>query len=183
MRVSIPPNKRHWVVVGVIVLLGILFYYFGLNANIQKIQRLQQEIIAARKEYNELKAVADKYEPLTVEYNVLVREIELAKQQLPEEKHISDLLKNIELLAHHAGVRVIKFEPGALTPKGFYQELVINISLQGTYHQLGYFLDYISNLPRIVNVSLLKMNAVAGKDFTMAADLGLVTYVLAGGGK
>ena len=182
MKVFIPDNQRHWVVVGVIIVLGVLLYYFYIIPNSHKIQDWQQKIVTAKKEYDELKAVADTYEPLTEEYNALLREIEIAKQQLPGEKQVSDLLRNIELLAHYAGVKLQRFEPGALTAKGFYSELVINIGLQGTYHQLGYFLDYISNLPRIVNVSTLRMSATTGKDVTIAADLGLVTYVLVGGG-
>jgi len=37
--------------------------------------------------------------------------------------------------------------------QGFYAEVPISIKVKGGYHEMGLFLDAISRLPRIINVS------------------------------
>ena len=48
--------------------------------------------------------------------------------------------------------------------KEFYQEIPIALELEGTYHNLGSFLDRVSRIPRLVNVGNLKIKAQTQAD-------------------
>ena len=46
------------------------------------------------------------------------------------------------------------FTPGGETPQEFYAEIPISIQVRGPYHNVGYFLDQVSKLERIVTVKV-----------------------------
>ena len=48
-----------------------------------------------------------------------------------------------------------------MVTKEFYQEVPINIDVEGTYHNLGAFFDRISRLSRLVNMGTIKVTAQA----------------------
>ena len=55
---------------------------------------------------------------------------------------------------------ILGFTPQAVTKKTMYVEWPIGLKLEGTYHDLGLFLERVSKFPRIINVSNLKVKAL-----------------------
>ncbi len=47
--------------------------------------------------------------------------------------------------------------PVAAAPQDFYQELPINVEVEGNYHNLGLFLDRVSRLSRLVKIGEVKI--------------------------
>ena len=47
------------------------------------------------------------------------------------------------------------FRPQATSTRQIHAEWPISLELEGTYHNLGAFLDRVSKFPRIINVSAL----------------------------
>src|SRR5260370_35410761 len=52
------------------------------------------------------------------------------------------------------------FSPAAVGAKEFYQEVPINVSVEGTYHNLGAFCDRVSRLSRLVNLGTIKIKSM-----------------------
>ncbi|MDA8419461.1 MAG: type 4a pilus biogenesis protein PilO, partial [Desulfobacteraceae bacterium] len=73
---------------------------------------------------------------------------------------------------------ILAFVPAAEVPKDFYAEIPVSLSLSGTYHNVGYFLDTVSKLPRIVNVNKVTMTTPKLTDGEMVVEtkIDLVTY-------
>ena len=71
--------------------------------------------------------------------------------------------------------------PGApaAPPQDAYQEWPINVDLEGTYHNLGMFLDKVSRLSRLVNVGNMKIKnqATPKQGNTVAVSCVATTYV------
>ena len=63
----------------------------------------------------------------------------------------------IPLNVNVSGPDFLSFKPGKETPKDFYAEIPVDISIRGPYHNMGYFLDQISKLDRIVTISDVKL--------------------------
>ena len=74
-------------------------------------------------------------------------------------------------------------EPGpakAVAKKTLYVEWPIGLKLEGTYHDLGGFLERVSKFPRIINVGDLKVKALdkSNNGATITAELTATTFVL-----
>jgi type IV pilus assembly protein PilO len=129
-------------------------WFRPLNAEIKgkrtQLEGLQQEIQKGR-------AAERKLEQFREEVRRL--EIELAKllQVLPSKRNTEELIKRIETLTRQGDFTLRKFTPQDFIPKEFYAEWPIDISLDGTYHNLALFFDRMSRFSRIINVEALKI--------------------------
>ena len=59
----------------------------------------------------------------------------------------------------------------------FYAEVPITVSAEVDYHQLGSFFERLARLPRIVNVSDLRLTGLSRPSGSLRADMTLVTYM------
>ena len=107
--------------------------------------------------------------------------LESLRPILPEEKDVADLLRRIQTMASQSNLTIRGFRPQAITTRELHAEWPISLELEGTYHNLGLFLDRVSKFPRIINVGGL---AIAGQDrrhrpvTTIAVTCTATTFVL-----
>jgi len=71
-------------------------------------------------------------------------------KQLPNKTEVAGLLIDISQTGLASGLEFKLFQPKKESPKEFYAELPISISVVGGYHQFGEFVSGIAALPRIV---------------------------------
>ena len=72
---------------------------------------------------------------------------------------MSGLLKQISELGLKSGLEILLWKPQArkTDPQGLYVEIPVNVEVLTEYHELGVFYSHISRLPRLVNISDIKM--------------------------
>ena len=107
-------------------------------------------------------------------------ELELAKllQILPSARNTEDLIKRIETLTRQGDFSLKKFTPGEPIGKDFYSEYPIEISLDGTYHNLALFFDRMSRFSRIINVEELKIQGMENQpNKSIAASFVAKTFI------
>jgi type IV pilus assembly protein PilO len=99
---------------------------------------------------------------------------------LPDEKDAGELLRRMETLARESRLTILNFKPQPPTQKQMHAEWPIALELEGTYHNLGQFLDRVSKFPRIINVNGLTIKARenAGGGPTVSAQATATTFVL-----
>jgi type IV pilus assembly protein PilO len=110
----------------------------------------------------------------------LEHRLDALKAVLPEQKDVADLLRRIQTLATQSNLTIRAFQPRAITQKELHAEWPIGLQIEGTYHNLGYFLDRISKFPRIINVSELRIQAIQrpSPTATINAQCTATTFVL-----
>jgi type IV pilus assembly protein PilO len=81
------------------------------------------------------------------------------KPILPDEKDVGELLRRIQTLATQSNLTIRGFRPQPIATKEIHAEWPIGLELEGTYHNLGAFLDRVSRFPRIINVGTLAISA------------------------
>ncbi|NGZ29231.1 MAG: type 4a pilus biogenesis protein PilO, partial [Magnetococcales bacterium] len=86
-----------------------------------------------------------------------IKEAEASKV-LPMEKQIPELLSMVSSRTTIQGLKNKLFQPRPEAPSGIYATIPIDLEVQGTYHQFGYFLNDLSKLFRIVRVSEYKIS-------------------------
>jgi type IV pilus assembly protein PilO len=106
--------------------------------------------------------------------------LENLRQVLPEEKDVADILRRIQGLATRSNLTIQRFQPGKVVQQKMYAEIPYKLEAEGTYHNLGAFLDQISKFPRIINVSEIALKAKDNSDSnqTIHAECVATTFVL-----
>jgi type IV pilus assembly protein PilO len=154
---QLPPPARYGVYAGV-ALLVVLVYYFSLYGEAQrKLQVAQGKLATLQGEIAEAKAVAVNLEKFRASGEELREQLRVALERLPNATELPVLLTDISSLGKKAGLEFRAFKPGKEIEREFYAEVPIDVEFVGKYHEAGVFLDRLSRLSRIVNVTTLKM--------------------------
>jgi type IV pilus assembly protein PilO len=175
------PKRQLYTLLGVLgVGLVAAYVYFLMMPLWEQKGKLEGELQKLQADLAQKRSVAANRPKLEAEIKVLEKELAAALIKLPEEKDIPKLLTQINTLGQQSGLEFLLFRPSPPVRKEFYAEGPINIRVEGQYHSLGGFLDRVSKLERIVNVSDIKIAPLAAQQQangrTMAADLKATTY-------
>jgi type IV pilus assembly protein PilO len=176
--VSLPNNIKLAIAAATFAVPVALFYFLYFSPQAKEIVVLTQGVATMQEELTTIKAKAaklDEQEALMADFEAKFKEASLV---IPDTKEISSLLTSISSQGSGAGLDLPSFVPGAERAKDFYAEIPISLAVTGTYHNVGYFLDTVSKLPRIVNVDKVSLGGAKLTDGELLIDakLDLVTY-------
>jgi type IV pilus assembly protein PilO len=87
----------------------------------------------------------------------------MLKSVLPLEKETDQIFRAVQLQAQASGLTISRVGPKATIDHEVYTEFPIDLDVTGTYHNVGAFLDRIRQLPRIVNISSLRLTSRASE--------------------
>jgi len=136
----------------VFIILFVVMIFLPKNKEIKtlnaQITKLNQEIAVSQDKVK----ILDK---LIEENKILKAKLETLKEQLPEEKEVSVLLKQISELGLQSGLEILLWKPEAKKTgtENLYVEIPVKVEVLTGYHNLGVFFSHISRLPRLVNIS------------------------------
>ncbi len=140
-----------------VIVIAVLFVVILPKRN--EIKALEVKIAAQENEIAKNQAKAAKLPQLTLENERLKKRLEELKLQLPEEKEVTTLLKQVSDLCIRAGLKISLWKPEAkkMHSSGIVYEIPVKVELSGSYHSLGYFFSSLTKLNRIVNISDFKL--------------------------
>lgn len=115
-----------------------------------KLKKAQTELDKAKKDAEELNEWRTKMKKKEIQYKAVM-------QALPEKEEIPSLLAGVSQAGKDAGLEFLLFKPMPESKKEFYAEIPVDISVNGSYHNVAIFFDKVSNLPRIVNIRNITM--------------------------
>lgn len=110
-------------------------------------------------------------------------QLERLRPVLPSEKDVADLLRRIQGMATQSNLTIRGFAPQAVATRQMYAEWPIGLQIEGTYHDLGSFLERVSKFPRIINVTGIHIKGKDAKDagtsvHSISAECTATTFVL-----
>jgi type IV pilus assembly protein PilO len=142
-----------------VIIAAVVIFLFILPKN-KEIKELEIKIAAQENEIAKNQAKADKLSQLTFENERLRNRLNELKQQLPEEKEVSTLLKQVSDLCIRSGMKVGLWKPEQRKThtSGIVYEIPVRVELLGTYHNLGYFFSSLTKFNRIVNISDIRLS-------------------------
>lgn len=127
--------------------------------------KLKADIEAQQKEIELLKRHSDRLPTLISENERLQKRLAELQVQLPEEKEVSDLLKQVSLLGVKAGLHVIIWKPKSrlIHPTKEVYEIPVEVEMRGGFHDFGQFFSSLTKLSRVVNLNEINIKSVADK--------------------
>ena len=113
-------------------------------------KRLQLQLIKQKKHAKQLDAVKALKKQKQLEFNKV-------SKVLPEEEKIASLLYNLTKIGRESRLKFTLFKPEKEIDKKFYAEIPVSIEVKGHFGDLLEFFDKLSKLPRIINISKVKL--------------------------
>jgi type IV pilus assembly protein PilO len=110
----------------------------------------------------------------------LERKLDDLKSVLPDQRDAQDLLRRVHTLATQSNLTIRSFIPKTSVRRALHEEWPIEMSIEGNYHDMGYFFDRIARFPRIINVGDLQIRARTAQtaSATITARCTATTFVL-----
>jgi type IV pilus assembly protein PilO len=178
-------SKMPWKTqLGIFLMLSLAaagaYYYFVETAVQERLTAQRAELSTVRARIDKGLATARQLPEFRREVADLQARLDSLRPILPEEKDAADLLRRVHTLAVQSNLVIRGFRPQAITTKAMHAEWPISLELEGTYHNLGVFLDRVSKFPRIINVSGLdiKSKTTPAPNATIDINCTATTFVL-----
>jgi type IV pilus assembly protein PilO len=185
MAMNLSLNKLPWYgQVGAFVALsaagvGVFWSMYAQPAQARIAER-RAELDVLQQEITRGQEAARRLPEFRREVTTLQAQLDRLKVILPEERDVADLLRRVQAMATQSNLTILGFTPRAIATRQLHAEWPIGLQLEGTYHDLGMFLERVSKFPRIINVNAITINA---KDdsvgpATITAQATATTFVL-----
>src|SRR5256885_15902303 len=155
---KMPLGQKVGVVAGVVVLLSAANWYFFIDPMQTQITQRQGTLHALEDELIQKQSIANNLAQFKHEKEILERRLAQALTELPNEANIDDLIRSLSEIGTKSGLTINSIDPQAEQRQSFYAAIPIVMSVTGNYHEIGVFLDSLSKLARIVNVTNIKMS-------------------------
>ena len=133
------------------------FYYFYDRPEQAAMATKSLELSTIRGRISTGQATARQLPEFRAQVTDLETRLESLKPILPDERDAGDLLRRVQTLAVQSNLVIRGFRPQAISVKELHAEWPIGLQLEGTYHNLGLFLDRVSKFPRIINIGSLTL--------------------------
>jgi type IV pilus assembly protein PilO len=186
MAINLSLSKLPWYgQVGMFVLLSVAaagaFWNFYAQPAQAALDSRRGELARLRAEIDRGLSTARRLPEFRAEVAALEGQLERLRAVLPEEQDVGDLLSRVNAMATESNLTIRGFTPQAVAQKQLHAEWPIGLELEGTYHDLGAFLERVSRFPRIINVGTIKISARENQTgrATITAECTATTFVLA----
>ena len=185
MAMNLSLSKLPWYAqVGTFVFLSLaaagVFWNWYAQPLQESIDAREAQLALVRADIDRGLATARRLPEFRQEVGQLESQLDRLKTILPEERDVADLLRRVQGMATQSNLTIRGFTPRAVATRQLHAEWPIGLQLEGTYHNLGDFLERVSKFPRIINVSGIKIRSkeASGDASTITAECTATTFVL-----
>jgi len=193
MNIDIKDIKTQ-ITIGLVVLslaIAALFYFLNFKPAGERLSQRKVKLDSLEAGIRLLDAAVSESTKFNMELKNMGKKLRQAEKLLPDEKDIPSLLRQITQAGIKTGVRFTAFKPGALaaSPNAKLSSvLTVDVSVTGSYGQLGDFMANLGTLSRITVPAKIKVSPNSDKNDklkTIKADFVVKAFVFnkAGGGK
>ena len=158
---AVPVSQKLALLGLAVAIIGAAFYYYVATPKQETITRLQEEIGKLETEVQATTIKVEHLDELVAANTELEKELEKKKERLPPEEEAVMLLKQLSDLGIRLGLDVKLWKPGTQVedPSKLFVRMPVSVEVVGGYHTAALFFDRINKLPRIINVSDLRMGS------------------------
>lgn len=163
-------NMGSWPVVGkaifcAIIAIAILVggYFVMLEPMQVKLSRESKQEVQLKKDFENKAFQVANLEEYKAQMIEMEQSFESILKQLPRDTEVPGLIDDISLAALNNGLDLKVISPQKQISTEFYNELPIQIEVEGDYHELGAYVSSVASLPRIVTLHDFSIST-KGKD-------------------
>ena len=170
--------------IGLFVVIAVAgtaaFWNFYAQPAQAKLDEQRATLEAMKKEIANGRRTARNLPAFRQEVADLDRQLTQLRERLPEEQDVAELLRRVQGMATESRLAIRGFTPQPVTKQMLHAEWPIGLELEGTYHDLGAFLERVSQFPRIINVGNIRIGTRDSQTSaaTITVECTATTFVL-----
>jgi type IV pilus assembly protein PilO len=170
--------KPQKIILGVfgVVIIGAASYFLLLSPLDASLVQLRAQNASLSDEVVKGRAMVADIVRTRREMAELEVKIAILKDRLPTERELPSLYRTLHDAGTQAGLGVALFQPREGQIKDYYVEIPIAVNAEGSYHQLGEFLERLARLPRVVTLREMRLASTNRPARAVRAELTLATY-------
>jgi type IV pilus assembly protein PilO len=150
---DLSPSRRLLIYGGIVGIIASLYYFFPYLSLSTQIAEKQARLHDLEAERAKLQATLKDREKLKIELAEVEARFKQATIQLPEQKEIPELLRQVSNLGRDSGLEITLFRQQPERLQDLYAEVPVEVSVRGSYHQIALFFEKVRHLDRIVNIT------------------------------
>ena len=158
--------ERQQVILICLLIFGVGYFGWSGLAGFPGVRGLRDQSAKLERERNDLaqqvrdgqQMVANRAR-IRREREVLEVQLRELSRRLPSEHESGQVLRSVEALARQSGLTVGQVRRRPNRAQELYVEIPMEVSVGGGYHQLLRFADQLAQLPRLVTLSDVKVQA------------------------
>jgi len=155
---KVPLPQKLAVLAALVAGLTAANYFLVVQPMFDDIARKQQDLRKLEDDLIQKQQIANNLGQFKHDKEVLERKLAQALTELPNETNMGELISSISEIGNKSQLVINNIAPQGEQPQGFYASIPVVMSVTGSYHEIGVFLDSLSKLARIVNVTNIKMS-------------------------
>jgi type IV pilus assembly protein PilO len=169
-----PLGTKLGAVAALVAALTFANWYFFIEPTQTTIAQRQGTLRGLEDELIQKQSIANNLAQFKHEKEILERRLAQALTELPNEANIDDLIRSLSEIGTKSGLVINSIDPQAEVKQSFYASIPVVMSVTGNYHEIGVYLDAISKLARIVNVTNIKMSGAKTVNEKLVVQAGYV---------
>lgn len=146
------------------------FYWFAVKGNYQRFDRIIGQEPALKQRYQSKSFQVANLDAFKAQLSEMEESFGALLSQLPDETEMPGLLDDISTTGTQSGLEIDKITPENDSVKEFYIETPINITVRGSYHEMGSFVSSMAAIPRIVTLHDFTMESVSRSEGENESD-------------
>ena len=163
------------VLVVILVVIPVAGYFLVWDPQYEELSKGRGQEDTLKKDYLAKKTQAVNLDLHRQQLREIDTQFGALLKQLPNKSQLDALLVDINQAGLSRGLQFELFKPAAgETAREFYTELPIQVKVVGTYHDMGGFAADVGQLPRIVTLNDISIEA--GKDGNLSMDVTARTF-------
>lgn len=153
--IKAPWATKIGIVAGIVVLICVANYFLVVSPAQDEIGVVDGRLRKLEGDFIDKQQIANNLNQYRREKEILEQRLAEALTELPNEKDIDDLLRQLNDVGVKSGLEITSVEPMNETPDKFFARIPINMKVTGNYHEIAVFFDSVGKLKRIVNIANL----------------------------
>lgn len=146
-------------VVGIATLVTAINWFALVDPTNTEIVEAEAKRKTLEGQYIDKQQIANNLNEYRKQKEVLEAQLEAAMLELPNDKAIDELLRQLNDLGVKSGLTITLVEPQTEVPQDFFARIPVKMKVAGSYHEVAMFFDAVGKLKRIVNVGDLKFGS------------------------
>lgn len=149
---KLPTPQKVAIVAGISLFILFGYWFKSYKPTLKRVVADESQLADLTRDMKNKQIIADNLEKFKEKMEQKEEELKRSVAELPDQKEIPDLLKDISNMSQKAALEVQLFKPLGEQPAQFYSRVPVELKFTGSYHEIGMFFYYVGTLSRIVNI-------------------------------
>jgi type IV pilus assembly protein PilO len=176
------PGSWPWAVKGIactVLFISVLIaaYFLNWQGQLEELSIAEQREVTLKVDYENKKSIAINLESIKKKLIDTKESFDGLLKQLPSKSEMDALLTDINQAGLGRGLQFELFRPGSETITGVFAVQPITIKVTGNYDDIGQFSSDVAQLPRIVSLTDININAAPNGQLVMDSTAKTYRYL------